>query len=222
MQKRVAKLFVEPSANGVKLLRYLNANIGYINNGQHVILKIERLADTDLDDDTVAVFKKKGITRLPALVLQDGAVVLGVDQIVGLFEKRLNRMRAEERVGGGCDVNDYLHNEIRRGVKVKAGKFEVGDEDDEDEQKRESADMMGQFAQTQRQRAPMRKTEREEDDMDADQAIAAANARSPGGGRPPARQDNIANYDQDDINIQGDDIDSQMLRALMNNTPGDY
>lgn len=95
---KIFKLIVQPTETCLELLRYLDKNIGDVNSlGAGV--QIEKISNDEIDEDLIETFRKKGITRLPALLAPDGHVFIGLKQVIELFEKNLNSSRTGARAG---------------------------------------------------------------------------------------------------------------------------
>lgn len=99
---KLFKLIVQPTETCLELLRYLHKNIEDVNRlGAGV--QIEKVDKGEIDDDLLEIFRKKGITRLPALLAPDGHIFIGLKQVVELFEKNLNNSRTSSRAGPAND-----------------------------------------------------------------------------------------------------------------------
>jgi hypothetical protein len=97
-QGKTFKLIVQVSDTCIELLRYLDKNIVSVNNlGAKV--QVEKIGKDEFDEDMVETLRKKGITRLPALVAPDGKLFIGLKKIMDLFEKNLNNVRNDARTG---------------------------------------------------------------------------------------------------------------------------
>jgi hypothetical protein len=93
------KLIVQPSRNCIKLLKYFNQRINDINKLSYV-LTIEKLGKNEFDCATVEMLKKRGITRLPSVILPNKKIVTGFESIVDMFERKLSVERVASGPGG--------------------------------------------------------------------------------------------------------------------------
>lgn len=132
---KIFKLIVQPTETCLDLLRFLYKNIEDIN-ALGVVVKVEKISKDELDDDLAEMFRKKGITRLPAMIAPDGFIFIGLKQIIDLFEKNLKTCKMSSRAdpADSGDVSDYWMKEMYSG-RDKAGKAVARqDEDDEDDE----------------------------------------------------------------------------------------
>lgn len=223
----IFKLIVQDSESCVKLLRYLNKQIETINKlGAGVV--IEKIEKSEFDAEMVESLRKKGITRLPALVAPDNKKFIGYEQITELFEKNISSAK-KSSVGDAADgasVYDHWMKTLYSGEKN--GKFDDSDEEDDNRN-----DIQRRMAHYQRN---IPKHRREDGGR---KSAPKKTAREPT--RPAARErdyddeeyeDNIADEDypeerRDRIEMpemsggddaRGDELDKIMLAAYLENS----
>ncbi|SIP86048.1 Hypothetical protein PACV_335 [Pacmanvirus A23] len=232
-QTKTFKLIVQVSDNCLDLLRYLDKNINDINK-LGVRVQVEKIAKDEFDDEMVENLRKRGITRLPALIAPDNKIFIGLASITNLFEKNLNNVRTGQRVGpirGGdssesdsnLDISDYMMKEMYEGTDRSTGKIIV--KDDKDELDDEASDIerkMGQY----RRNIPKHRQQSSGRERDIDPVPRNRNRRrdelednievddydEP---EPPRRGRASAIEPSDDM--AGDDMDQRMLSAWMDN-----
>lgn len=234
-QIKIFKLIVQPSINCMELLRYLNKNIEEVNV-LGVGIKIEKISG-EIDDDTAEVFRQKGITRLPALIAPEGKVFIGLQQVIGLFEKNLTRVKNMARAsgygtaeidspeyGGGTDVASYMQREIFAGVE-RDGKGRLIQQKDKDMTPDESDDFQKKMSAFNRVTKHRRQTD---DEQDLDDPMPRTRRTS-----TPVQddEDNIADDEPAPKNNiraprqtssgdgRADDMDKRMMDAWLDNNP---
>ena len=90
------RIIVKGSPMGFRLLQYIDSRIEDINEcGSFVV--IEKITNDDLDARMVEHLCKRGITNLPALILPNGTIKMGVDNIRELFEHSLRQRNLNQR-----------------------------------------------------------------------------------------------------------------------------
>lgn len=243
-QAKTFKLIVQVSDACLELLRYVNKNIGDVNKlGARVA--VEKISKNEMDEDMIEMLRKKGITRLPALIAPDGKVFIGLKKIMDLFEKNLNNARNSERVsasdgydgpaadseiGSNPDLNNFWQQELYAGMDRK-GKMIPRKDKDEDEG--ESADIEKRMSDYRRNVPKHRRTGGRERDIEQPTRERRRHHED-----PPSDDDNIADsedeggYDEPEQpkgraprlpstgDSRGDDMDQRMLAAWMaNNAP---
>lgn len=220
------KIIVQPTANSRELLRYINKNIRDIN-AVGAVVHIEKVEVSDPHDALLALLKRKGINRLPAMIDQAGKIYLGTASIIGVFDRNLASKRDNERLGPhrdvmgtNADLSDYYQNELyaRDGDKlIPREDNDKGDDDEEDLSQR-----MRQYERNKPRRhrddpedernAPARRrTARYDEDEEEDEprrrpADIEENIDRRGGGRRGAP-----------IRGGDDEMDRQMMDAMLDN-----
>jgi len=236
------KLIVQPTDNCLELLRYIHKNIEDIN-AMDARIVIEKLGKDDIDDEMVEIFRKKGITRLPALIAPDGHTFIGIKQVISLFEKNLKAVRTNSRadpaqetnaeMGSNPDLASFWEAEMYQGYDQRTGKFVPRDDGDEEDD--ECKDMKRKLAAASRKTQPKHRVAGVEHEIDD------APRQRRGRGRTE-EIDNIADDDLPEAVRQGaakgpaqrprgvklssgdkgaDDMDQRMLDAYLDNTPED-
>ncbi len=125
------KIIVQESPACVKLLRYLDRNVGNINK-MGVRVRIETISSDDLDTDMSQRLSDRGINRLPALIMPDGKLFIGITPIIKLFEKNLSSAASSARIAAPRpeDYSEYMmgmmYSRDDNGKTVKI----TGDDDD--------------------------------------------------------------------------------------------
>lgn len=100
--KVVLKILVNcRSDNSCQLLRYVRKNIKLLCN-LGVKIVVARINPDEMEPDIARILHHRGITRLPALVMPDASIKIGVQQIVMLLEQNIARIRGRT----GCGVPD--------------------------------------------------------------------------------------------------------------------
>ena len=234
---KTLKIIVQPTRKCLGLLKYINKNIDVINKlGARI--QIEKIDKDNVDESTIEIFRKKGITRLPVLLSPEGKIYVGLQQIVNNFERTLNSAHTmqlaspcgeyyDTEMGSNPDMNDFWLRELYAGYD-KNGKMVP--RKDKDEAEGENADIEKRLSDYQRNVPRHRRAEARERDYS-----------------PPARtrrdEDNIA--DEDPMpprqvhtprtahtaihttktprlsatgDPRGDDMDQRILAALMDNS----
>lgn len=106
MQRQTFKLIVTVTDNCIEICQYLCKNITDINK-LGVRVHIEKISKVEFDEVMVDTLRRKGITRLPALVAPDGKLFIGMKNIVDLFERNLRPARNTDRIGA-VDSNSEM------------------------------------------------------------------------------------------------------------------
>jgi hypothetical protein len=131
---KVLKLIVKDSANSLEVLKYLDKNITEIVR-LGVRIKIEKIKTSEFNEEMVNILKRKGVTRLPALLMPDTMVYTGTKSIIGLFEKNLNTSVKNQRVSPAAapvgDINDYWMQQLYDG-RDSGGKLVPRDDGEEE------------------------------------------------------------------------------------------
>lgn len=190
------KLIVQSSDACVELLRYINKNIGKINE-LNARVQIVKLADGELTGPNIDMLRAKGITRMPVLLTPADKPIIGVKFIKELFEKNLRQLDFDQRVSINTttDVNQWWQNQIS-GVKVP-GRKGASLMDDDDDNLNDNIDYSAKCADY------MRRVPHYGRDQQGDEPAPRPRTPRPrgggGGGRRPYPQD-----DDPDDNIADD------------------
>lgn len=151
------KLIVQYTVSCLEILKYLDKHINKINN-LGAIVHIKKV-DANIDDALADMFRRKGITRLPALIAPDGTLFIGIKQVFELFEKNLkfasgsrtarpmgnsgntnydDKDDDDDNGGGGGAGGEYLNNFYEKELFSNEGNGRyvprMDDEEDENEQ----------------------------------------------------------------------------------------
>lgn len=240
---KIFKLVVQPTSNCVELLRYLDANIEAINR-LGVGVRVEKISKND-DENMVEIMRKKGITRLPALIAPDGKLFIGSKQIQELFDRNLSTARNNNRmnpVGGagrdsgdsrmgadsedstGSYLTDYYMREMYTGSKD--GKLIPREDKEDDDFEGNTSDIDKRLAEY-RKHAP--KHHREPSPDDSDDEVPNYGNRGNRGGNNGNHNNNMNNrrgkgdarHDDPDDNIASDDEYDVPVRAPKLEPSGD-
>jgi hypothetical protein len=250
MSTKTFKLIVTISPKSIQLLRYLNKHISQINTlGAKV--HIEKLDKDAFDEDMVSALKRKGITRLPALMSPDGKNFIGLKNITELFDRNLQTLRNSSRIsadldpyggpatgaemGSNPDMNDFYMRELFNGVDKHGQPIARVDKDEADNEGGDIGDRMRAYERnipSHRQGNSGRERDidtgprqrgrtRDEDDYER--------PRGRGRGRDDP-DDNIEDPENTPIRAPrlpstgdggGDAMDRRMMDAWLDNNPGD-
>lgn len=90
------KLIVQTSKNSKAIMRYLDKNINSINR-VGVLLHIDKISAEEMTEETAEAFRKKKIMRFPALLGPDNAKYIGINDIIELFESKIDMTKAKTR-----------------------------------------------------------------------------------------------------------------------------
>lgn len=240
MSQHVLKLFVQPNQTCLDVLRYLHKNIRDVN-AMGAVVHVDKINVDEADDALLDACRKRGITRLPALITPDGKVLIGVKKVVGLFEDNLKGARQDERLdaygatgdaefGSNADLTSVYERELFSG-RDKFGRLIPRKDKDEDSDE-EGGDIQQRLAQynrnVPRHRRPdggrerdvdRRPSRRRDRDGSPDDNIASDESRSPSP-TPRRRGDVRAPRLAATDDRGGDDMDNRMLAAWLDNTPG--
>ncbi len=241
----VFKVFVRPTPKCIAVLRYFDKNIEMVNRlGAGV--RIENIGAEEIDESTIDLFRKKGITRLPAALSPDGKVFIGLQQITNIFNKNISRGRTAGRIapatgmgddyGGMMDLTDFYTREMFSGPDKHGRRAPLQDKDEREDA---GADIERRMAEY-RRRPPAHRVADAQRERDIDR---------PTRGRRVVRQhddydtqedeDNIADYPRDDSppprtaarrgrapptvapsgNTVEDELDNRILAAVMDKSP---
>ena len=147
------KILVQNSKNCIDIAHYLNKSITSINK-LGVYVQLEKIEAEDMDTDMVEALRKKSITYFPALITDEGAVIIGKDKIKALFEDGFKGARRGDRIGnantgwnnsGLSDLEIFQHKELFKG-KTETGWDKPRKDDDDDEENKAKSDIMSKMA----------------------------------------------------------------------------
>jgi hypothetical protein len=204
-QVKTFKLIVQVNEVCLEILRYLDKNISTINR-LGVRIQVEKLSKSELDEEMLETLRKKGITRLPVLIVNDGKLLVGLKRIIDMFEKNLNNARVDERVspagdyggpavgaemGTNPDLCDYWQRELYAGTDRKG---KMIPRDDKDEGEDEGGDIERRLADY-RRNEPKHRRSGGGRERDIDPPPRERPRR--GGHRVEEPEDNIADSDDD-------------------------
>lgn len=113
--RTVLKLMVDVSTTCKNMLSFINANIERIN-AMGIMIMVDKITDKECDEDTVEMLRRKGITRLPALIIPNGRPVIGMSKIVSYFDTNRQAVGlyddASASYSGSTDLSDYWQREL--------------------------------------------------------------------------------------------------------------
>ena len=228
------KLFVQSSTICVQLLTYVDKVIKDVNAMGTRIL-VEKV-DGD-DTEQLDAFRRRGIERLPALVLTDGTTRIGDAKIRALIDDNLRRLRADDKFnanaefGTNTEMADFWGREMFSGVDKKGGRVPRQDDDEADDEN-DAGDIARRLDTYRRNvprhrrsggerdvdRAPVRASRYDDDDNIADDDEDVDDDRGRGDrrdGRDTRRADAAFGAPSDDA--AGDAMDRKMLDVYMDN-----
>lgn len=139
-------LIVQQSRACVKVLQYINDNIADINSlGAYV--EVRRISS---GDDLIHSLRRKGITRLPALIGPDGKICIGVNNIIKLFEKNLEGAAPTGSapsidIGTNPDMNDFWSRELYSGIDNNGKPIPRVDKDEAEDEGRDIERRMTEY-----------------------------------------------------------------------------
>ncbi len=241
----IFKIFVRPSPKCMAVLRYLDKNIETVNRlGAGV--RIENIGSDEIDESIIDLFRKKGITRLPAALSPDGKVFIGLQQITTVFDNNIKRGRNSRRVspitgdyddfGGSAstDLDDFYARQMfsrpdKNGKRVPL--------QDKDEREDTGADLERRMAEY-RRRPPAHRTPDAQRERNIDMPTRERRVVRRDDSGIPEDEDNIADYIRDDDspprsaprrgraptvepsgNAAEDELDNRILAAFMDKSP---
>jgi hypothetical protein len=245
---KVFKVLVQDSDNCIELARYINKNIKSINK-LGIEIRMEKIEKDEFDDDMVEALRKRGITRLPAMVTNDGKTHVGLKVIIDMFEKGINNQSNASRVspemdlssemGSNPDMNNFWMRELYAGQDNKGRPIPKKDEDEEIGEKNDIERRLRDYDKNQ----PVHRRQADTREPAFDRDVENQQRRRRGNGRPPPPaypEDNIDDDDEyddggydgpparrgsDDImssaaSTMGEDaMDDKMMSAWMQNNP---
>lgn len=216
------KLIVTVNDNCIAVLKYIAKCITMINN-MGVRVQVEKIANEDFDAEMVAIMRKKGILRLPALIAPDGAKFIGVNDITGLFEKNLKSARTVEKVEpiDTSNVHDFMLRSIQ--------KIDPKENDDIDDRVDFDARMRDYQTRVPSHRGGGAQRERNVNDAQPQQAPAArrqpprvtqdrgrdTNQDNVDGGEYPEYQPQMPTPNTDNAPDMGDAANDEMYRKMV-------
>lgn len=249
-QGKTFKLIVQTSDTCLDLLRYMNKNITTINQ-LGVRVAVEKISKQEFDDDMVETLRKKGITRLPALIAPDGKLFIGIKRITDLFDKNLNSARNDSRtnpsgeyggpatgaeMGSNPDLTDFWQAELFAGQDRKGRHIPRKDKDEEED---EAGDIQRRLDDYRRTEPKHRRSDGgRERDIDPPVQDRARRGRQV----EEEPEDNIADSDDEGYDdpapptrrgsvrpprtsssgdARGDDMDQRMMAAWLDNNSGE-
>lgn len=198
------KVLVQSSSkNSIDIAYYIDENIRAINS-LGIMVQMEKIAEDEMDAEMVEALRKRGITRFPALLTNDGKVVIGKDKIKDMFDRGIQGQRRGDRLAPGGEyeggnnsefgsnpsMTDFWMRELYSGVG-RDGK-PIPKKDQEKEEGDETADMERKLRDYQRN-VPKHRRGGDSRDRDIDMGAATQQRRRGGRRRPePDPDDNIA------------------------------
>lgn len=118
---RKVKIILTPSKNTIKLLTFIDENIATIRR-MGVTIQFEMIRKSEMDDTMIQTLQKKGVTRLPAMIVPGGRKYIGVKDIIKELSTNVKAHRVTERVSApSSNINEFYENElfvIKDGKKV--------------------------------------------------------------------------------------------------------
>lgn len=236
MKVKTFKVIVKTSDSCIDLLKYLDKHIKSIN-ALGVRIRIEKISNDELDEEMVESLRKRGVTRLPALLDSEGKVFLGLTKIMEIFNKNLKLAQINRRVSpiddmsGGAtdnpDIDNFWMKELFQG-RSRSGKLIPRDDPDEDDRAKSDierrmamyvppAHRRSDFAtaptETPTRRPRRRREPKYEDEYDEDNINSSDDEHDPA----PAHRRTSAISASDDA--RGDEMDRMMLDAFLQNNP---
>ena len=224
--KQTFQIYVAPTDNSLKLCKFLDANITQINTFG-VFVAIERVDGAD--DARAAELKKKGIVRLPAMVMPGHKPIIGYKNIREVFDENLSKLddggpAAAPKRTPVTDVSDYWERELFSGTAKDGKKIARTDPDEADD----NGDALQASMAAYRKNTPKhRRSQTAERDIEPTRTATRAMRRE-------EAADNIAQDDdatepttrapvampqlEASGDTRGDDMDRMMMAAMLDNT----
>lgn len=201
-----------------------------------IYVEIEKLSETDKDEELAADLGRRGITRLPALISPDGKPFIGVQSITQLLSKNINRINNNERcapgrgeasIGTNTDLSKYWEQNLYDGTDKKGRRKARKDTDDELDAEDGPTDFDRRMREYDRHKPKHhgggKQAEKEESDDDSDDEPAPRKKS-----QKKSRRHAVIDDDDEDDNIMsmagpGDDqMDDKMLAAWMDKSGADF
>ncbi len=164
--------------NSLDIAQYIDENIRAVNN-LGIIIRMEKISEDEMDAEMVEALRKRGITRLPALLTNEGKVFVGKDKIMDLFDRGIRGQRRGARLdpgdvgyggntemGSNPDMTDFWMRELYAGQDPRSGKMLPRKDKDEGED--EGADIEKRLRDYQRNVPKHRRADARDKDIDMD------------------------------------------------------
>lgn len=240
---KMFKILVQCKPHSIELAHYIDNHILNINN-IGIFINMEKIGSDD-DEKIVGALRKRGITRLPAMILDNGQVVVGKDKIIDLFKMRLqgdgynnNDVGCRTDYGTNPDMADFWMHELYSDTDGK--KLPKNDTDEDNNEGNDIDRRLRNYDSN----IPKHRRGGATSERDFDQTTSQRKRRSNNG--PPEIVDNTTNDNVDDIDeprgnesymnhngggprggnitgLSGDAMDEKMMTAWMQNNPvGEY
>jgi len=211
--KKTVKIILSDKISSVDLARQLDERIDEINR-RGIKLDMETHLTEEFDPEKVNELSKRGVTRLPAMI--DGnRVVVGANNIVDALLTKVRADEASAPLGNNdVDISDFWRRELYSHDK-KTGSFvprkdsdeDTGDEiKDIDKRMRDYEKKVPKHRRTGEGRRRRKTPEPEDDNVDDAPDEDVEDRRH--------REEYNISSSEDAI---GDDMDSSMLKAWLNN-----
>lgn len=224
------KVLVQSKEHSMELAYYLDDHIREINR-LGICVRVEKIGADEMDDEMAEALRKRGITRLPAMIMNDGCAIIGKDKIIDMFEKGVQGQRRGAKLsadspgmeyGTNPDMSEFWMRELynRNGHEITPKK-------DEDEDRSEGFDMERRMRDYERN-IPKHRRGGETRERDFDQTAVQQQQKRGGrnhGPPPIINDDNIADTPYDEPrgshsgDVNGDAMDEKMMSAWMQNNP---
>lgn len=234
---RTYKVIVQDSPICVEVAHYIRENIRSINRAG-IRIRMQKL---DADDDLIYSLRRRGITRLPVMVMPARGIVVGRDEIMTSLQRARSGDRAAAVIQPSASpgsIDEYWMREMYSGRDPKTGKLIPAPDD-------ESEDVSAMLERQMREYQAKIPAHRREDggvgDGDDRMTRPSGAQRRPGGMAAPSQHsafsqmDNISHEcemcDSDPCECEnmtstggmppptatGGDIDSMMMSAWIDN-----
>lgn len=245
----ILNLIVQRSARCKDVLKYLDKNIIAVNQCG-AIIKIKKINIDEVDKEVVEAFRKEGITRLPALIPPDGKPIIGLKEVIDLFEKNINPKQKNSssneyggpakgaEFGSNPDLEAFYRRELFNGMDSDGYMIPRNDPDEGEDN---GSNLERRMAEYRRREPPHRRQDGRRE----------RNVNRQDNNRRNRDRDNYDDYDEPEDNIEteeppaktnrnrgpaapdarlprmeptedgrGDDMDQRMMAAWMDNNDG--
>jgi len=216
MQK--VKLILTDTETSLTACRYIRNNTPqHLNAG--IVVQVEKIPGDELDAEMINSLRKVGVTRLPALILPNKRVMVGVEAIKKVLDSAIQENRNNARVSGfggsgesyqgevigtNPDLNDFYMKEMYSG-RDRSGKLLA--RTDEDEKDEDDMSDINARVRDYRQKRGARAGQDEDDITDVSPPRRGGRSRQGGFHQGERSRREVSRRGRDDDNIGGDDDD---------------
>jgi hypothetical protein len=208
----------------LELLKFIHANLAVLKS-MGVVVKVVKITKAELSNKRIVKsMQDKGISRLPAMVVPSGKIIIGVERILTVYKNNITDYKnmSKQKRSPSTSLGDFYKSEIAK------------QDGDEDEEFGESGGMISSYHQMvssrEQKKPPSSKSNAglqrvESDKRDPKKDGAAPNRTGGGPPAPTARPSNPQSEQRpDNVNMgltncdEDDTADDLMERAFLMNT----